>query len=83
MFHLFYQLNDRFHYVDFGIRGELGTEFPLSKHWTILADGNISLDYGNLGSNRNMEPYDIVYQYQLLLGVRYSRKDKNKYSYIK
>lgn len=83
MLHAFYQLNDRFHYVDFGLRAELGTEFPLSKGWTILLDGNISLDYGNLGSNKNMEPYDIVYQYQLLLGVRYSKKDINKYSYIK
>ncbi len=81
--HVFYQMNDRFHYVDFGIRGQVGVELPLTKGWTILTDGNISLDYGNLGSNKNMEPYDIVYQYQLSLGVRYSRKDKNKYSYIK
>ena len=38
--------------------------------------------YGNLGTNARMEPYNFVWQYQVAVGVRYSRKSPNKYSYI-
>lgn len=80
--HFLYQMGDRWNYISLGVAGLAGVELPLSKRWTILVNGNASFDFGNLGTNREMEPYDSVWQYQLDFGVRYSRKAENKYSYI-
>lgn len=80
--HCLYQMSDRFHYIQAGIGGLAGIELPLSARWTILINGIASLDYGNFGTNKTMEPYDWVYQYQLDFGVRYSKKKPNKYNYL-
>jgi hypothetical protein len=81
--HLFYQHSDRWHYFHIGAAGLGGFELPLSRGWTILVNGMASLDNGNLGGNKDIEPFDIVYQYQVDLGVRYSKKAPNDYPYIK
>ena len=60
-----------------------GCELPIAKRWTILVNGFASLDYGNFGTNKNIEPLNYVWQYQLDLGFRYSKKATNSYSYIK
>lgn len=73
---------DRWHYVHLGIGGVARLDMPLAKRWTLFFDGIASYDYGNLGTNGEMEPYDYVWQYQLGFGVRYSKKAENKYSYI-
>lgn len=75
--HLFFLNSDRWNYFDLGIAAVLGVELPLSSRWTLLADGYASLDNGNLGGNRSMEPFDIVYQYQVDLGFRYSKRLMN------
>ncbi|NLL99941.1 MAG: hypothetical protein GX220_00595 [Treponema sp.] len=80
--HFLYQMSDRFNYFNLGAGIQLGLELPLSKHWTILINGFASLDNGNFGSNNNIEPYDITYEFQLDLGFRYSKKAINKFSYI-
>ncbi len=81
--HVFYQYTDRFNYVHLGGAILANMELPIAKHWTIKFDGIASLDYANLGSNKNIENYDVCWQYQLDLGFRYSKKAKNKYNYLK
>lgn len=80
--HVFYQLTDDWHFIQAGVIGMLGVELPIAKRWTILANGLASFDYANLGSNRDMFPVDWAWTYQVSLGVRYSKKLENKYSYI-
>lgn len=81
--HFLYQLSDEYHHVELGIGTLLGVELPIAKRWTILTNGLFSLDYGNLGSNKDIQPYNLVYNFQVELGMRYSRKKPHKYSYIK
>jgi len=81
--HLFFQNSDRWNYFHIGGAGLLGIEFPLTVGWTVLVDGVASLDNGNLGNNKDMEPIDITYQYQVGVGVRYSKKGRNQNPYIK
>lgn len=81
--HFLYQMGDRWNYVNLGAGGVATVELPLARRWTILLNGYASIDYGNFGTNRNMEPYNYVWQYQLDIGVRYSRRAENQYSYIK
>jgi hypothetical protein len=81
--HFFFLNSERWNYFNLGIVGLVGVELPLSRGWTILINGMASLDNGNLGANRDMEPFDIVYQYQVDIGVRYSKKVPNNYPYIK
>jgi hypothetical protein len=76
--HLFFLTADRWNYFDLGVAAFLGIDVPLFKNWTILVNGYASLDNGNLGHNRLMEPFNIVYQYQIDVGVRYSKKIENK-----
>jgi hypothetical protein len=80
--HLLFLNSDRWNYFNLGIAGLVGIEAPLTRGWTILANGIASLDNGSLGGNRLMEPFDIVYQYQVDIGVRYSKKLSNSFSYI-
>lgn len=80
--HFLYQLSDRYHYANLGLGAMLGLELPLAYHWTILLNGIASADYGNLGTNKRITPYDYCWEYQLELGVRYSRKSPNTFSYI-
>jgi hypothetical protein len=81
--HFLFQNADRWNFVNLGLGGLVGLELPIAKHWTILLNGMASIDYGNLGTNRTMEPFDIVYQYQIDVGVRFSKRNPNKFSYIK
>ncbi|MDR0720718.1 MAG: hypothetical protein LBF78_13865 [Treponema sp.] len=81
--HLLFHNDDRWNYLNMGIGGLAGMELPISRRWTIFIDGIASFDNGNFGTNRDMEPFDIVYQYQLALGVRYSKRLPNQYPYIK
>jgi len=75
---LFFLNAERWNYLDLGAAGFLGMELPLTKNWTFLCGGFASLDNGNLGGNSRMEPFNIVYQYQLEIGVRYSKKLANR-----
>ena len=75
--HSFFMTADRWHYLNLGAAGIAGVELALSPGWSLLIDGLASIDNGNLGTNRNMEPFDIVYQYQSSIGVRYSKKMRN------
>lgn len=81
--HYMYQLSDEYHLNYLGGGALAGLELPIEPRWTILLDGTFSFDYPNLGTNRLVQPYDYSWQYQLNLGVRYSVKGKNRYSYIR
>jgi hypothetical protein len=76
--HLFYMTSDRWNYFNLGGTALLGMEVPLTERWTVLLNGMASLDNGNFGTNRHMEPFDIAFQYQVDIGVRYSKKTSNK-----
>jgi hypothetical protein len=78
--HMFFLNSERWNYFDLGAAAFLGMELPMSPGWTVVCNGFASLDNGNLGGNRDMEPFNITYQYQLDIGVRYSRKLRNKTS---
>lgn len=80
--HFLYQMGDRWNYINLGIGALAGMELPVARRWTMLINGYMSIDYGNFGTNRHLEPYDLVWQYQLDIGVRYSRRALNQYSYI-
>jgi len=78
--HLFFLNSERWNYFELGTAAFVGMEMPISQRWTLTCNGLASLDYGNLGGNRNMEPFDIAYQYQIDIGVRYSKKMINRTS---
>ena len=80
--HFLYQLSDSWHYMSLGVGAMLASEFPISERWTITLNAFGSFDYANLGSNAAMFPFDLSWQYQAAIGVRYSRKKPNQYSYI-
>ena len=81
--HYMYQLSDEYHLHYLGGGALAGLELPVEPRWSILLDGTFSFDYPNFGTNSLVQPYDYSWQYQLNLGVRYSVKGKNKYSYIR
>ena len=81
--HFLYETSDRWNYLDLGLGIMVGAELPLAQKWTILVNGFFSYDYGNFGTNSFMEPYDYIWQYQLDIAFRYSKKALNKYSYIR
>jgi hypothetical protein len=76
--HLFFLTADRWNYLDLGGALFLGMEVPLAKRWTVVFNGFASLDYGNFGGNSFMEPFNTVFQYQIDIGVRFSKKLENK-----
>jgi len=78
--HMFFLNSDRWNYFELGGAAFVGMELPLTKRWTLLCNFFASIDYGNLGANRLIEPFDICYQYQVDIGVRYSKKLENKTS---
>jgi hypothetical protein len=80
--HFFYELSDEYHHVEAGGAVMLGIELPVATYWTIINNGIFSVDYGNLGSNRSMQPYDMVWNYQVELGVRFSLRGAHEYAYI-
>jgi len=71
--HMLFLSADRWNYFNLGGAAVAGIEFSVNQNLTLLLDGYLSLDNGNLGSNRLMESFDIAYQYQAGIGVRYSR----------
>ena len=81
--HYMYQLSDEYHLHYLGGGALAGLELPVESRWSVLLDGTFSFDYPNFGTNSLVQPYDYSWQYQLNLGVRYSVKGKNKYSYIR
>jgi hypothetical protein len=76
--HLLFLTADRWNYFNLGGALFVGVELPLTKSWTLLCNGYASLDNGNLGTNSLMEPFDIAFQYQIDIGVRYSKKIQNR-----
>ena len=81
--HIMYQLHDMWKYLNLGVGLKLNVEFPISSRWTLIAGGMFSYDNGNFGSNRNMRPFDYVWEYQAQIGARYCKKYLNRRSYIK
>ena len=81
--HYMYQLTDEWHMHYLGLGGTLGFELPVSKSWTIINRNFFSYDDANLGTNKLMQRFRASYQYHINLGVRYSRRVFNTYSYIK
>lgn len=79
--HFMYQLTDEYHLLYLGVGLLAGLELPLAKNWTIVTNGIASLDYPNLGSNKN-QIYNVSWNYQLELGVRFSKKNPHRYYYI-
>jgi len=75
--HMFFMSADRWNYLNMGIAAAAGFELALTPGWTLLIDGFASLDNGNLGMNQRMEPFSITYQYQVCVGIRYSKKMVN------
>ena len=75
--HMFFMSADRWNYLNMGVAAVAGIELAFSYGWSLLIDGFASIDNGNLGTNRQMEPFDITYQYQTSIGVRYSAKKRN------
>lgn len=75
--HYMYQLSDEYHYNYVGAGGILGMEFLVTKRWTVLLDGTFIWDNANVGSNKNVQPYDYSWQWGTSIGVRYSRKREN------
>ena len=75
--HLLFLSSDRWNYFNMGAALAVGIELALSPGWSLLIDGFASIDNGNLGTNKQMEPFNITYQYQTALGVRYSKKKRN------
>ena len=71
--HLFFLNSDRWNYFNLGGAVFAGIEFLLNSRWSLLVHGFASLDNGNLGTNRRMEPFDIAYQYQVDFGFRYTK----------
>jgi hypothetical protein len=76
--HMFFLNAERWNYFNLGAAAVAGVEVPLTRRWTLLVDGIASLDSGNLGANRKMEPFDTAFQYQAGIGCRYSKKMQNE-----
>lgn len=80
--HFMYQLSDEYNLFYIGGGAIVGAELPISSKWTVLLDGTFTVDYPNLGSNKLVQPFNLSWQWQTSLGVRYSKKMTNKYSYL-
>lgn len=81
-FHYLFQKSDRFIYSNIGVTGIVGLELPLARRWGIFLNGQASYDWGNFGSNKVLEEYDHVWQYQVSVGVRYTKRGRYDRSYI-
>ena len=65
--HYMYQLSDEYH-LNYPGRGiSAGIELPVARHWSILNNGTITLDYANSGTNKDIQNFDISYQYQAFI----------------
>ncbi len=79
--HALYQNADRFDYINLGVGGYASAELPVGYEWTVVVGGQITYDWGNYGTNKLLETYDAVWQTSFDLGIRYSKKNVNKYNY--
>ncbi len=70
--HFLYQMGDRWNYINLVIGALAGMELPVARRWTMLINGYMSIDYGNFGTNRQLEPYEIISHYQ------HNKKIQNK-----
>jgi len=75
--HILYLRSDRWNYLNLGIAATVGIEYVLNSNVILLVDLIASLDNGNLGGNRLMEPFNTVFQYQASVGIRYIRNKNN------
>lgn len=73
-----YQLSDEYHLNYLGGGTSAGIELPVARHWSILNNGTITLDYANSGTNKDIQNFDISYQYQASIGIRYRKKGYNR-----
>lgn len=80
--HYMYQLFDEYHLNYLGGGTSAGIEHPVARHWSILNNGTITLDYANSGTNKDIQNFDISYQYQASIRIRYSKKGYNRRAYI-
>lgn len=80
--HYMYQLSDAYHLHYLGAGVLAGAELPIARHWTIIANGTFTLDNPNFGTNKLVQPFTYSWQYHLDVGVRYSKKSSNQFSYI-
>ena len=81
--HYMYQLTDEYHMSYLGL-GFLGTaRLPVAQKWTIVNNYFFSIDDANLGGNTKIQPFAISYQYHIDLGVCFSKRSLNPYSYVK
>lgn len=81
-FHYLFQKSDRFFYSNIGITGLVGVEMPMARQWGVFVNGQASYDWGNFGTNKTVEDYDHVWQYQVSLGVRYTKYGRYDKSYV-
>lgn len=77
-----YQIDDNFHKIDLGAGIIAGLEFPISRFFTIMLNGEFTYDFGNLGTNANIRNYDAVYSYGAQLGFRISKVAPNNFYYF-
>ena len=73
-----YQLSDEYHLNSLGGGISAGIELPVARHWSILNNGTITLDYANSGTNKDIQNFDISYQYQASRRIKYSKKGYNR-----
>ena len=81
--HYMYQLTDEYHMHYVGIGAELGCEWPITQNWTLINRNFVSYDNANLGTNKNVQPFDASYHYSIDLGVRYTKRVHNDFPYFK
>ena len=56
-----YQLSDEYHLNYLGGGISAGIKLPVARHWSILNNGTITLDYANSGTNKDIQNFDISY----------------------
>lgn len=78
-----YQLTDEYYMNCLGGAFFAGVELPFAKRRTILTDGTVMIDYPNFDTNRLVQPFDLARQYNVSVGVQYSKRCGNKYSYLR
>lgn len=83
MFHFRYQLSDKYHHFDLGAGIFVGFEFPVTRKFSVLLNGEFAYDFGNLGTNGRMQPFNPVFSYSADLGFRITTRGANKFHYIK
>ena len=77
-----YQIDDNFHKFDLGAGIIASMEFPISRFFTIMLNGEFTYDFGNLGTNAGIRNYDAVYSYGAQLGFRISKAVPNNFYYF-